>query len=147
VGTTILKLDRDQKLLNAIILLKLRHEWHTAISVWAGRNRRRGIWFRLFWRKQNRRRNLKNREHWLVSVWTLWTNGFSLLPFCAKFELYFSWFKCEMYIITARMAEILMLKSNYNLCQSRVLIWCQGIWVFSFPLLNPASDAAVMMAL
>ena len=98
---------------NAIILLKLRHECHTAISVWARRNLTIGRWFRLFWRKRNRQRNLEeNREHWLVtvvSVWTLWTNGFRedifLLPFCAKFELYFSLFKCEMYITTPRMAE------------------------------------------
>ena len=108
----------------AIIFLKLRHEWHTTISVWSGSNLKGGRRFRLIRRKWNYWRNPEeNWEHWLVSVWTLWTNrfreGISLLPFCAKFELYFSWFKCEMYITTSRMAEILTLKNNYNPRQSR----------------------------
>ena len=48
---------------NTLILLKLHHEWHTTVSVWARRNLRRGRWL--------------------------------------------------------KMAEILMLKRNYNHCQSR----------------------------
>ena len=77
-----------------------------------------------------------NREHWPVSVWTLWTNGFqkgiSLLPFCGKFELYFTWFKCEMYITTSRMAEIITLRSNYNQRQSRECSY--DVRAFEFPL-------------
>ena len=57
---------------------------------------------------------------WLVSVWTNgFLEGISLLPFCAKFKLYFSWFKCELYITTSWMVEISTLTSNYNLRQSR----------------------------
>jgi len=33
--------------LNGIILLKLHHEWHTTISVWASRNLTRGRWFKM----------------------------------------------------------------------------------------------------
>jgi len=33
--------------LNGIILLKLHHEWHTTISVWARRNLTRGRWFKM----------------------------------------------------------------------------------------------------
>ena len=33
--------------LNCIILLKLHHEWHTTISVWARRNLTRGRWFKM----------------------------------------------------------------------------------------------------
>jgi len=33
--------------LNGIILLKLRHEWYTTISIWAGRNLTRGSWFKM----------------------------------------------------------------------------------------------------
>ena len=32
---------------NAIILLKLYHEWHTTISVWGGRNLRWGRWIKM----------------------------------------------------------------------------------------------------
>ena len=46
---------------NANILLKLGHEWHAVLSVWAGRNLRRGRWFRLFQRKRNCGRNLELR--------------------------------------------------------------------------------------
>ena len=45
------------------------------------------------------------------------------------------------------MAEMLTLKSNYNPCQSRECSKHQGIWIFSFPPSNLASDAAVMAAL
>ena len=77
MGATNLKLDRDRKLMNAdvtwaylvdlksvrkhvnkceqriipelngIIMLKLRYEWHTTISVWNTRNLRRGRWFKM----------------------------------------------------------------------------------------------------
>jgi len=114
-------------------MLKLRHEWHTTISVWAVRNLRRARWWQLFRRKRNHRRNLEeNREHWLVSVWmTGFWEEISSLWFCAKFELYFSWFKCEMYITTSWMAKMLTLKSNYNLCQSRQCSYDVEASVFS----------------
>ena len=132
-----------------IILLKLRHEWHTTISFWDRINLRRGRWLQLFWRKRNRQWNLEeNREHWLVSVWiNRFLEAISLLPFYAKFELYFSWFKCEMYITTSWMAEILTLKSNYNLRQSRECPYhvrafefspsCRRIWLPVQPIMAP----------
>jgi len=44
---------------------------------------------------------------------------------CAKFEMFFSSFKCEMYITKSQMAELLMLKSNYNPCQPMIsAIFC-----------------------
>ena len=52
-----------------------------------------------------------------VNQWIPSRNLFVAIP---KFELYFSRFKCEMYITTSRMAEILMPKSNYNLCSCDV---------------------------
>jgi len=44
--------------LNGIILLKLYHEWHTTISVWARKNLTRGGWFKIaqklmLWRNYN----------------------------------------------------------------------------------------------
>ena len=47
-----------------------------------------------------------------------------------------------------KMAQILMLKSNYNPCQSRECSYdVKSIWVFSIPPSNLASGAAVMTAL
>ena len=50
---------------NAIILLKLCHEWHTTISVWARRNLTRGRWFKIAQKLMLKRNyNLRqSREH------------------------------------------------------------------------------------
>ena len=45
---------------NAIILLKLRHEWHTTISIWARRKLKRGRWFKMA-QKLTLRRNYNPR--------------------------------------------------------------------------------------
>ena len=56
-------------------MLNLHHDWHSSISVWTRRNITR--WFRLFQRKQkHQRKHEENREHWLVFMLTLCTNGF-----------------------------------------------------------------------
>jgi len=46
--------------LNDIILLKLRHEWHTTISIWARRKLKRGRWFKMA-QKLTLRRNYNPR--------------------------------------------------------------------------------------
>jgi len=52
--------------LNGIILLKLRHEWHTTIWIWARRNLTRGRWFKMAQKLTLKRNyNLRQfRERW-----------------------------------------------------------------------------------
>jgi len=47
--------------LNSIILLPLRHKWHTTISVWARRNLTRGRWFKMA-QKLTLKRNYNLRQ-------------------------------------------------------------------------------------